>query len=264
MPWCLLQEVSCPLYLSNTPCSNFTVHVHEVGLFQVKGDPGPTEVVQLSLSHLTGRLALLPPEPPKGKGQCLEKRSGCVHVVPGVPLPAAAEQAAASMLPALRAQAAAALAAAAAAAAAAGTAGGSLPPRPQQQQFRRSTTLPGIATMAANTFRRASWKGQDADSPAARAGSELGSTLQATSGLPASVSLSSNTSSRRLPSSVAALSLSLRQRSSGTVSSSISRATPMTVDSQSSRLGPIAAGSTPAAASNAAAEEAGAAGPGKR
>jgi hypothetical protein len=97
-----LQEVACPLAFSTMGTTAYTIHVTQVGLFQVKGDPRPTEVVQLSAAHLNGRLPLLPKDPPKGKGTRLQARSSCVAEVKGVPLPSAAAQASARMLPALR------------------------------------------------------------------------------------------------------------------------------------------------------------------
>jgi hypothetical protein len=99
---CGLQEVACPLAFSTMGTTAYTILVTQVGLFQVKGDPRPTEVVQLSLSHLNARLPLLPKDPPKGKGTCVQARSSCVAEVRGVPLPSAAAQASMRMLPALR------------------------------------------------------------------------------------------------------------------------------------------------------------------
>lgn len=46
------------------------------GLFKFKGNPEPVEMVCVIPARLSGRLSKLPREPPKGKGNRLEERSG--------------------------------------------------------------------------------------------------------------------------------------------------------------------------------------------
>lgn len=115
-----------PPAVSAATRTTVTVEVHQLGMYAVKGAPGPVEMVEVILSHLAGRRAALldtSTARPGGKGRLLTPLSAKCAAVAGVTLPAVAETyrsvhdastaAAAAATAALQAGAAAATAAAA-------------------------------------------------------------------------------------------------------------------------------------------------------
>jgi hypothetical protein len=64
------------------------VEAHWAGRYRFKGNPAPVDLVSVTPASLAGRLALLPPDPPKGKGVRLHSRCGLAFAAEGAMLPA--------------------------------------------------------------------------------------------------------------------------------------------------------------------------------
>ena len=64
------------------------VEAHWAGRYRFKGNPEPVDLVAVTPASLAGRLALLPPDPPKGKGVRLHSRCGLALASDGSMLPA--------------------------------------------------------------------------------------------------------------------------------------------------------------------------------
>jgi hypothetical protein len=70
------QPAASPFFKPPESLNSEAVEVHRLGMFKFKGNPEPIELVHITLAALAARR--YPSEPPKGKGNRLEARSGLV------------------------------------------------------------------------------------------------------------------------------------------------------------------------------------------